>query len=698
MPGQAIQGPASRPSEPTVGELATMIRRHRVVGAIVGAVAAVATVVAWMLVTPLYEATAILAFEHQPQAVEFSKPSYDPVGNYENNLVNTQRDIMLSRRVLQLALDHSSLLDNKPYVAASDPLVVMRKRLDTDTRKDSWTLTVNFRDEDPARAEQTLQAILDAYEASNAARARDHASNSEDFLGGQVSETRAKLEAARQAENSFRIEKGLFTPAERSLVTQRLYNLNGKMTIVQQQLASLEELVKQIHAIPDTPADTRLDRLLSIEFINRHPSVIEQQKLLYELQARRASLAQKYLERHPRMIEINEQISSKREQLVKVVDMVCSSIESEHVKQQNQSDKLAENIKRDEEELSTYHSNMLKLDSLIDSTKVQDELYQQLLKRAAEQEVTARLDNQHMSLVSSPTAGPQAVNISAMWIIYSAFGAAVLTGLLGALVAGFLDQVVHGVKDLARVTDLPILGEIPRGAEATGSPVESPFARLRTNLHMATGTFKQGLSAPRSCEVISICSASAGEGRSSVAHQLAVSMANAGSQVLLVDGDLLGRSLTTVVGTSSARGLSAILAGEEGISPVPTANPNLEFLDAGEATGDTSALLNSHCLPEWIAHCRKFYGHIIFDTSPILTVPDAVILAEHVDIVLLVAREDVTLRSRFASMLSALERLESKVRGIVYTGKAADSAAEGNPWRALMSRFQSLRQEHSDVA
>jgi capsular exopolysaccharide synthesis family protein len=169
--------------------------------------------------------------------------------------------------------------------------------------------------------------------------------------------------------------------------------------------------------------------------------------------------------------------------------------------------------------------------------------------------------------------------------------------------------------------------------------------------------------------VLLVTSCDTGEGKSTTAARLAVSMALSGLKVLLVDGDLRHPSVSTQLGQACERGFSQLLAGEPGIAPSATTYPNLDLLDSGLQVPNPGELLGSHCLPEWLAHCRAEYDCIIVDSPPLRWFADALVLGVQADRIVFVVREGVTQRSSLGKVRDQLAPLAGKPLEVVLLTK-----------------------------
>jgi uncharacterized protein involved in exopolysaccharide biosynthesis/Mrp family chromosome partitioning ATPase len=633
------------------------ILRERRLAAGVCAAFTVLAVLAWGLRGPdQYRAEARLAIERGRLEVPFAaNPAFE---GEDLVLVYTQRDLLLSSAVLSDALSTGALRGSLANELAEDPVAALRRRIGVVVSRDSRVLTIQLTDEDPRRAERGLTAVIDAFLADQARRATERSRQSVEFLARQVEDAGAALDRARSEEEQFRLANKLFQDdAERSFATQRLTTLQGKLVVMREQIAALDTLLSNFTAAGD---DIRA--LTAIEAVSRNPVVLEVQKQLIELENRQATLSGRYLDKHPKMVELNGQVESKRRQLVEAAGQVVRGLRSEREKLGAQLNELGQHIAREEAELDRYQQALVKLAGFTERTKSRENLHQQLLKRLGEETVASRLDRSEAVLADPPRAAPRPVS----WSFTSLMPVALLVGLVGGVLGGLathaLDPRIRGPAGLARAASGPVLARL---AVSTAAPPEDPtHPDLAPARRLRDGLLVRKPSGP-SC-VWLLVGAEPDSGAASAACQLAAALAAAGSRTLLVDANLHAPDQARRLGVSVERGFDLLLAGEPDIAPVPTGRRNLDLMAAEQPLANAAELLHSHCLREWLDHAREHYEHIVFDVPALSVGSDALIPASASDVILLVAAEG----DRSATITSAVEALRplaARIAGAVLT-------------------------------
>jgi capsular exopolysaccharide synthesis family protein len=252
-----------------------------------------------------------------------------------------------------------------------------------------------------------------------------------------------------------------------------------------------------------------------------------------------------------------------------------------------------------------------------------------------------------------------------------------VVGLLMGLTLGFglalllevLNTKVRSETDVQRVTDASVIARIGYDDEAPTHPLivqSSPqshrseaFRRLRTNL--------QFLDIADQPKTIVVTSSLPGEGKTTTAINLAITLADAGSRVALVDADLRRPSIAEYMGLEGEVGLTTVLIGQATTQDAiqPWGNGGLHVLPSGQIPPNPSELLGSRSMANLLEQLVGQYDIVLIDTPPLLPVTDAAILAKITGGALLVVGADRLHRQQLADGLGSLEDVGARVLGVV---------------------------------
>lgn len=651
---------------PTLGDLAGIVWQRRRLAGIV-ALAVLVPAAAWVLTQPrLFEASARLVVGESRKTVEFQR---DGEGTREFALVNTYRELLASPGLLASAVEASGAAAQSPYAGAAEPGGVLGSRVRVLVNRDSWVLTVACKDEEPDRAERILQALVDTLFARLRDQHRSRDSESGRFLLDQLAEARQRLVEANQREQEFRTLTGIISndPQENHAYL-RMLDLQKQRVELDRRIAEAQAQAAQIAAANRLEGAQRDEAMLLIPGIGANPAVADQLQALRTLRERKAQLGEKYLEKHPRMQEVNAQIADRAAALADAARQAGASITTDAERLRSESADLDTRLIEAENSARVYRDNLSRLAILAQETRSREEVIRHLAARAAEQEVTANLDDLQLKLVDPPVAGSRPVGLPRSLMLALALGAAGVAGASLAVLADFLDRRLRGAAALGRAIDKPVLAAVPLRAEgAQADPVfDEAIRTLRTNL-LFTMPVRRGV-------VVAVAPVQRGDGATTMATQLALAIAAAGERVLLVDANLRHPGIATSGEAASGepmveRGLSLLLTGEPGISALATPHANLHLLPVGVVPPNPAELLNSHCLPEWLGQMRQAYDMILIDAPALAEASDGLVIADHADGIILVVRDQRTFTAAVAAARDSLAPHAAKLLGGILNGE-----------------------------
>lgn len=252
-------------------------------------------------------------------------------------------------------------------------------------------------------------------------------------------------------------------------------------------------------------------------------------------------------------------------------------------------------------------------------------------------------------------------------------------GLVAGLVFGMglavlretLDTSVRSVDHLRDVTGRPSLGLLAFDSHARRHPLvvhtyrQTPraegFRALRTNvLRAGAGTTLRSLV---------VTSAVAREGRSAVACNLAVCLAQAGTRVVLLEADMRRPTLAASIGVDDAAGLTSVLSGRKGAEFVlqTWGRDGLAVIPAGPVPANPSELLGSKRMVELLADLEHRFDLVVLDAPPLLPVTDTAVLSQACDATVLVVRYGKTRRQQVSRAVEALAAVDVRLLGTVLT-------------------------------
>jgi polysaccharide biosynthesis transport protein len=535
-------------------------------------------------------------------------------------------------------------------------------------------IQVSYADPDPklaaAIANKLVQSLTDfSFESKTAS-----SSEASDFLQSQLADLRKQSEADQARLATLQKGTDMFSLGTDSNGHEQLYS--SVLDKLQQSTAALSaanqnrivkeavykavrtgnaELISELSGTAGAAAPVA-NSLVLIQNLRLQQSTLQQQIADGEL---------KYGTAYPRMAELHAQLDHVNTALNDEVARVATRAKNDYdIAVSNENQIRAEN------EANHRAADNLK-DKAVDYTIQRDEanqsrtLYEDLLKKLKETGVLKGLKGGDLSIVDPARVPANPSKPNTLLFLAASIAVGLLFGFGGMLIAEGLDRSIHSTAQIEQM-GLPLIGILPSygGGQATieGMRGLRTLAAPRSAYSEAVRSIRSSLVTVGLTEhrVIVVTSANAHEGKSVTARNLAVSVAQQGKRVVLVDADF--RSTADAGPEFMAKeGLSTLLAGPP-VAPtllqVPK-QPNLFILPGGATPPNPAELLSSPRMNLLIDELKQQFELVLIDAPPVLPVVDAAILSAMADSTVLVAHQGVT---EEASLARAYQILASRAK------------------------------------
>lgn len=527
-------------------------------------------------------------------------------------------------------------------------------------------LQVNYQTTSPELAASVVNQVMEDYIRNNVEVNRSQAIQAKQFILAQLPETEASVRKAEETLQKFRETHNIISLTQEADESVRTIaaldqNINSARSALAQSEARVATLRNQVGM------DTKM--ALTINALNQSPTI---QKSFADWRSAQAELAKQRTIYHDGTPEI-QQLQAQEEatkaalnrQIKEVSGAVPITVETLQLSK-TQQDLAGDLAKAEVDRATAHHSIQSLVQSRSASVKrasavpaletAQRELqrqvdaaqttYKTLLTKLQEVQVAENQTVGNARIISTAEA-PEKTNSAPITLMLLTGGVAgLLLGIAAALAVDYLDKGIRTIKEVKKNLPYTVLGIIPHGLSQNFDHPDQPqlinphhanfgaqeaYQMLQANLRF--------LPSDQAIKSIVVTSAMDQEGKSTIAANLALALAQGQRRVLLVDADLRTPSQHHVWDLNNLLGLSNLVVEQVQMNAaIQTINPNLHVLTAGSTPPNPLALLDSRVMKRLIEQFTDRYDFVVFDAPTLLGTADSTVLNRMTDGSLMVVR------------------------------------------------------------
>jgi succinoglycan biosynthesis transport protein ExoP len=638
-----------------------------------------------MQVTPMYSARATMQFE-KPDTVVAIQGVVDTSVRSDidlNTHIEVLRSGMLAAQVRaaltpeeQAILKRAALKRSPP---GTDPNAVgldMGSMNPVPSRA-SFIIGINVTHPDAEAAMIIANKYVDTFMNYLFSKGTSGNQGAVQFLTAQADRLRKESEEADQALQKYMKEKNLLSlDSSINLVTEQLKKASGHRDECRFRLGMIDEKMRQIESFQSANRN-----LLEISEIGTHFAVAPLKSQLNRLQQEMNLLKERYLERHPSIINKDNEISVTEVDLAKAITQAIAELKTRQAEAKQSLKTAEEEFARTEKAQIDLGDTSIAFRSLKTEADAKDQNYRALLARLNDTKTVKNIENVPVRPLDRATVNPFPYSPDKAQITRTSIGIGVLVFFAVAVGLSFIDDRVKSAWDVESFIGANLLGIIP---DLTSMKDEEKYNLLADEKQVpgveaflsvySSIKIHSKLDFPKS---ILVTSTIPGEGKTLISCNVAGSFARHGKKTLLIDGDLRRPMLHRHFKQQNNAGLipwfesGGAMEGDLATNPtlgIIKIGENLSLLCSGGRSKSPTELLENPLFGQLIQRLKREYDLVMVDSPPLGAVTDSLLIAERIDEVVYVCRFNRAYRKHIRLYMRALRNGKNEVLGVVLNG------------------------------
>jgi capsular exopolysaccharide synthesis family protein len=666
------------------------------------AILCISAAIAYVMWVPkIYESYAVIQVQQEAQKVADIQGVNQE--DYKNSdALKTVEQSLLSQTLL-LRVVKANGLDKDPEFAPPkkdgsaytdvELTGLFMGKLSVLLRRGTRLIDVTVEDEDPEQAQKLARSMVKEYEDQNFEQEAADAKRANQSLAQEADRLKEKLHKADEALQHYREQYNAVSLEDKQNITvQKLKELNQKVTEAKGERLRLEADVATIKKTKDP------EQLLMVPSVAALPGVVALRQELADKESRFRADSQ-----------LDGLRQSLNQALVNAGKMVTKSYEAAKATEAS----LMEALKEQEQAALELNKIAIPYNVLVREVESDRALYDSVLKRMNETNVSKNLEQNNIRLIEEPMVAVKPSKPRKLRILALALLGGLVIGSGIVIAIDLSDRSIRTVNEVEEILGLPVLTLIPRTKRRhldhkpvvcanPASHEAEAFRSLRTALSF--------LGQRKDFKTVLFTSANPGEGKTYCSLNCAAALAQLGLRTLVIDADLRRPSLSkALLAHSKAPGLSDCLAGNATFIDCcrPTDTENLFVLGAGGRAPNPAELLAAGDLPGLLKEAMLYFDRVVLDSAPINAVSDTQLIAKEIESVCLVLRAGKTPRHAVIRACGLLARATHspdavvlnrvvRRRGEYYHARYARMYATAAAYRddSIVSRRESIVDEY----
>ena len=661
------------------------------------AVTLLATLVVFTM-TPIYQATAVLQIEQEQAKVVSIEDMYGIDGGGDSYL-NTQFEVLKSRSVLEKVVNKLNLTNDpefnaaireKPWYAGllnwrgwfgleqpsdedeqerilRDTINVLDEHVRIEPVKKTQIVRIHVTSENPKMAARIANAIGNAYIESYMEAKLSLTLSATGWMQGRLTELSEKLRDAEINLQDYREQEDLVDlEGVLTISSNELKALTESLVEVRRKLAISENINRQLKSgALKTAQDYE-----SLQAVLVHPLIQGLKQEEAKVQRQVMDMSRRYGPKHPKMISARSELQSIQQNIRDQIRNIVEGVQRDYEIDKANERSLNEAVAIAKKQVQQINRKQFRLRALEREVRTNKDLYDAFFKRIQETSATSDLQTANARIVDKAFTPKVPVKPKKMLII-------VLSALLGLMISSgvaflleMLNNTIRSTRDVEDKLNLPVLGVLPKlnENEVTGKVQKLFLDKSQHGFGEAVRTIRTSVNLTaldKDHRLFAVTSTMPGEGKSSTAANLALSLGQLGN-TLLIDCDLrrptVGKSFDIKGGSA---GLANLLAGTAEKAECLHHSDGIDIIPCGQVPPNPQELLATDTFAKLIESLKQDYDYVVIDCPPVQSVSDALMISRLCDGLLYVIEAGRVQIGAIQNTVGRLLQAQAPLTGVV---------------------------------
>lgn len=567
--------------------------------------------------------------------------------------------------------------------ARNNAVAAFRSGLSVQRPKDTRMFLVSYESNDPREAATIVNTLVKNFTENNFRTKYDATHQATGWMEQRLDELKLKVEKSEEAMVNYERQNNIANIGEKQTAEESQFeDMSKTLTAARTERLTKESIYRIAanngSALGSISAGTSLGGLLAKEL---------------DLQQQYSEITSHYGPTYPKALALQDELKDLQKLITRERGQLVENLRADYLAADQRVKGLTAAVAEQKDQVDKMNQLLIEHNLLKRDFEGNQQLYEDLLKHLKDANVSAGLRATNIRVIDQASVPSAPIRPNRTRNIEFGLAAGLILGIALAFTREALDNSIKNAQEIEKLTSLPTLSIIPLGStpvlrksrllhfgnghnghsnglgsaiemavlKKPGAAISEAYRALRTSVLLST--------ADRPPQVLLITSSQPSEGKTATALNLAVTLAQKGSRVLIIDSDLRRPGMAKALGVRNENGLSEILTSvreyDEKLLQRVEGLDTLFLLPAGPYPPNPAELLCSLKMESLLAHLRKRFDHIILDSPPVLPITDATILSSLADGIIVVVECEGTTRAALSRACRIIEHSGGKILGTV---------------------------------